>query len=1277
MADFNLGRIKFKWRGDWSTSTSYLIDDIIKYGGNTYVCTVNHTSLSTSPGFYTDLSASKWSLHTEGLFFKGNWAGSTHYKLNDLIKVGGYQYRTTTQHTSGGTFDGTKFEIYSEGLQWEDSYNAGTTYQEGDVVSYGGYTYIYINSTPSSGNTPTDNSYWDLLTTGFKSTGTYSGATAYKTGDTIVWGGNAYVCITNTTAGQSPYSDGAKWQLISEGLKWLGSWSSLTTYKISEAVEYSGSSYVSLQNGNLNVTPGTNGSVWSLLTQGDPNIVLTTRGDITYRNVSGTARLPVGVAGTVLTSNGLEPKWADPSNFNTLYVSNSGSDSNPGTQFLPFRTIKYALSQCSKADILEIGSISGGIGGTAGVYDVSGTGGSGTGFTARITLDGTNPPSTSDIEIINGGKNYTVGNTITISASQIGGSPANNITFDVVTVSIGDLVQVQNGVYREILPLVVPANVTISGESLRGTEVRPASGSSSTIATVTKTGGTGGTPGTFLYVKQTSTNGSGTGMVISVVSDGSSSPTVTIVHGGYNYAVGNTVTFSGANIGGSTNLILTVASLENNNASYMWLMNNTTNIEKLSFKGMTGIATHTGQGAVICSLDPSGSITNQSPYIQNCTSVNDNAIGIKIDGLLHSAGNKSILANDFTQINSDGIGVWALNGGRGEMVSVFTYYTAKSYYATGGGFIRALNCCSAYGEQGAVADGTLASEPAIQVNSKGKVIKFTQGSVLTSNFVIGQTMLGLTSGATGTIFRLNISGNRLHYIANSGIFQKNETVRVTKSDSSTFTFTTPNEDESVPNGQTGYLIEVSSSDGTLSSSGVIKAGDNISFAGVATIYTVTAITNENTGTQTATVRVNPEVTLANVIANNSLTSITREFSNVRLTGHDFLNIGTGDFITTNYPNTPSQSADQDDEVITTNGGRVYFTSTDQSGDFRVGDLFRIQQSTGVATLNADAFDLSGLSELQLGSIGAQIGATINEFSTDETLGGNSVVAVPTEYAVKQYFTKITDEVKPGTDATYDLGSTSYRWKDLNISGKITGPSTLVIDPAAIGDDTGTVQIKGNLQVDGTTTTINSTTLTVDDKNIVLGDGAVNDAAADGSGITVYSGSGNKTWNWVDSTDSWTSSEHIDIATGKGYKINGTTVLSGSTLGSSITASSLTSVGTLTSLTSSGDITDSKGELRSVPQVTKSLTYTLVASDHGKHISTTANIEIPAGVFSTGQTVSIYNNSGSNISLTSAVSVTAYQVGTANTGTRTIAQRGFVTIVCVASNTFVVTGGGLS
>jgi hypothetical protein len=110
-----------------------------------------------------------------------------------------------------------------------------------------------------------------------------------------------------------------------------------------------------------------------------------------------------------------------------------------------------------------------------------------------------------------------------------------------------------------------------------------------------------------------------------------------------------------------------------------------------------------------------------------------------------------------------------------------------------------------------------------------------------------------------------------------------------------------------------------------------------------------------------------------------------------------------------------------------------------------------------------------------------------------------------------------------------------------------------------------VIIKGNLQIDGTTTTINSTTVTVDDKNIVLGSGAINDAAADGSGITIESGNGNKTFQFEDTGDNLGSSENLNVASGKVYKVNNTEVLSDTTLGSGVTNSSLTSVGILNNL----------------------------------------------------------------------------------------------------------------
>lgn len=208
---------------------------------------------------------------------------------------------------------------------------------------------------------------------------------------------------------------------------------------------------------------------------------------------------------------------------------------------------------------------------------------------------------------------------------------------------------------------------------------------------------------------------------------------------------------------------------------------------------------------------------------------------------------------------------------------------------------------------------------------------------------------------------------------------------------------------------------------------------------------------------------------------------------------------------------------------------------------------------------------------------------------------------------------VDSNIIPDDNNTYDLGSNSQRWKkiyvnnvgigtstiisddittrhlkvtgigtfdqqllvtgNVNVSGVstfgsigintgvITGPANMYIDPATVGDNTGLLVIKGNLQVDGTQTTVNSTTMDVADKNVGIASGAANDAAADGAGITIYSGEGNKTLNWVDSTDAWTSSEHFDLATGKSYDIAGTEIIHSlrATLGGTLSVAGVTTV----------------------------------------------------------------------------------------------------------------------
>lgn len=150
----------------------------------------------------------------------------------------------------------------------------------------------------------------------------------------------------------------------------------------------------------------------------------------------------------------------------------------------------------------------------------------------------------------------------------------------------------------------------------------------------------------------------------------------------------------------------------------------------------------------------------------------------------------------------------------------------------------------------------------------------------------------------------------------------------------------------------------------------------------------------------------------------------------------------------------------------------------------------------------------------------------------------------------------TDTITITNDGVVSLTGTS---NEVEVSAS-TGAITIGLpNDVTIGNN---LTVTGDLTVNGTTTTVNSTTLTVDDKNIELGSTASpTDAGADGGGITLK-GTTDKTFNWVDATDSWTSSEHLDIASGKAFYIAGTSVLNSTTLGSGVVDSSLTSVGTI-------------------------------------------------------------------------------------------------------------------
>jgi hypothetical protein len=184
-------------------------------------------------------------------------------------------------------------------------------------------------------------------------------------------------------------------------------------------------------------------------------------------------------------------------------------------------------------------------------------------------------------------------------------------------------------------------------------------------------------------------------------------------------------------------------------------------------------------------------------------------------------------------------------------------------------------------------------------------------------------------------------------------------------------------------------------------------GAQIIIQGIEKTFTLVSVTPIGTTDRglAALVRVSPELQLRDNLQHLVPITIRSKFSQCRLTGHDFLDIGTGNFEETNYPELYSgfYVPAPENEIVEEDGGRVFYTSTDQSGNFRTGELFAVEQATGTVTISADFFDFSGLTELRLGGIRVGgTGAVIREFSTDPLFSEDSNNVVPTQRAIRAF-----------------------------------------------------------------------------------------------------------------------------------------------------------------------------------------------------------------------------------------------------------------------------------
>ena len=477
-----------------------------------------------------------------------------------------------------------------------------------------------------------------------------------------------------------------------------------------------------------------------------------------------------------------------------------------------------------------------------------------------------------------------------------------------------------------------------------------------------------------------------------------------------------------------------------NNRSTLFRMSNATVLQDVVMDGMGGYTAgspaHKPESATIggiyLALNAASPVSTKSPYIYNCTSFGNGATGAVLDGSVHASGNRSMLFHTYTAVHSDGLGIFLKANANAEMISTFTYYCQVGFAAIGGSKIRSLNSSNAYGEYAVYSAGFDAGESPNTGTVRGIMLSY-QGLV-SGSFNDGELITG-AGGATAYVINVQAEPKRIYIIPASGTFQSGEVV--TGAGGATATLVAG----AVTSNQSGRILVTqfaSSAD----------AGDSLQFATTdGNAYQIQSVSSVTANSIAYHVLVF-STSRATPVASGVSVNVRKEFSLVRLTGHDFLQVGTGGTDTTNWPNNPTQNPNQTYQVMTnsTDPGRVYYTATDESGNFYVGDQFQVNQATGNVTLDASAFDLSGLESLRLGSVGGLIGASVNEFSTDGTLAQNSNSKVPTQNAVKTYVdgqiaSLNADKIVEGDTSVETIDSGS----DGNIQFKINAQMKLQVD----------------------------------------------------------------------------------------------------------------------------------------------------------------------------------------------------------------------------------------
>ena len=394
----------------------------------------------------------------------------------------------------------------------------------------------------------------------------------------------------------------------------------------------------------------------------------------------------------------------------------------------------------------------------------------------------------------------------------------------------------------------------------------------------------------------------------------------------------------------------TVKVLPSNATQDLFHVNKACKLANMTFSG------HLHPAAAVAF--PSAGATNvgggkwKGPYIQNCTSDTTTGTGIFIDGN-KAVKTKSMNVDAFTQYNQGGVGVAVTNEGYAQLVSVFTICCDKAITVHNGGQADLANSNCSFGTLGLVADGVGPQQ-------------YT--GVVTSSSAAGQDNVTINVGAVTT---RPYDGQVVYF---DQLYKSVKSITISNGGSG-YT-STPSVTIASPTGPNGEVATAFATieGGVVTEISIISTGSQ--YTGTATI-TISAPDSGTTATATAIMEdtyytINSStpitagittLTLAENLINTVGVASTAYFfqqSKIIASSHTFEYIGSGNDITTATPKRGGVGI-QANEVVSQNGGKVIYTSTDQSGNFKIGDDLQINQNTG--TISGRAFSKSLFSEM--------------------------------------------------------------------------------------------------------------------------------------------------------------------------------------------------------------------------------------------------------------------------------------------------------------------------